>query len=343
MEYGVLVRIQYVVESPYLQSFCKWYIDYLKFQKIYFICFDKEDVEKIKNYLREKCPNVCYDILKPKMNKTTTLNVNRSFDQFIPKLKTKYILHVDMDEYLYLGGKNIKEFVHQYKHKFNYFKFGWLQAPSDSLIETDLKECFIKNPIHIGFNGKSLSLNIDDKGKQIINGIKSHAMNISIKKIKKDFAKKPKNYNKDVKNGNPCCLLHFSSRGITDLLIKMFFQKLPNTKSANVQSQLRPLFQKKIQKLEEIPTRFLILMRLRSTENLSDMDQIEIKKILNDIPEITVDTDQLKLNINTFEKQFKKIPDDVVDYYHQLYKKFFKSSYRSFKGNHHQFIKQISQ
>jgi hypothetical protein len=337
VKYGVITRIQYVVESPYLISFCKWYLDYLHFDRIYFICFDKKDV----NLVRKK--------IKEYHNKTRIIvgkkheNVNNSFDQFIPKIKINYLLHVDMDEYLYVNGNSIQTFMNEYKNH-NYFKFGWLQIPSIHWRENTLNEALFSNDIHMGFDGKAMCLvnTVPKEGKSrrnVLISLKPHEMNLTIQKNKKNFFN---NKSHIMENGKLYCILHFCSRGISDLLLKMYFQKLPNTKSANRPKQLRPLFLKNIKDMSQIPTRLIVLMRLSATKNLNKADEDNIKVILKkNMPEIEIDSSELDNNLRKLENSFTKIPKDIVEYYEILKKTYYKESFNKIGGNHHNFIKTL--
>lgn len=313
---GVISRIQHIVESPYLHSFCEHYLNYLDFDKIYFICFDNNDIPLVQSGIQDVYKDKC-QILSSK-NKTP--NVNRAFKQFIPQIKTNFILHVDLDEYLYLNGGTVKDFLKEYPD-FNYFRFQWLQVPSENLFESNLKDAISSANIHAGFNGKTMCINK-------LKGIKPHDMKLTIDKKSKIFNIKKRN--------QLYFVIHFCSRGLYDLILKMYYQHLPNSKPANISLELQPFLHKKIKSTSEIPSRVLILMRLSSTSNLSQNMQKHIIKNLNEnLPDIYVNVKKMEKHV---QKMTLKVPNDIVDFYQRLKKKISTPLFKNFEGNHHQFL-----
>ena len=103
MIFTVLTRIYYP-ECIYLNCFIEYYLDYLKFNQIYFIITDNILSSIYLNYINNIYHHKIFFYYHNNKNKC---NFNGCLNIYYHKIDSDYILTVDSDEFIYLKGFNI--------------------------------------------------------------------------------------------------------------------------------------------------------------------------------------------------------------------------------------------
>ncbi len=208
------------IDLPYYSQWLEYY-DKLGFDYFYLYYIDdyfEEDLEKVLTYF----PKDKIQIIKVDKNK---IYPNAVFKKILLNIKEEYVFNVDSDEFLYLGGMNIKQFLNKFK-KFNYFRFNWLMAPSLSEKNNSLNDILFdkKSPKYFLVEYKSLS--------------KTKFINFKNTKTPHNFVIKPNfrnnikkfeslKLNKKINNiKNKFFIIHFCYRDMLDCFYKQLSQTL---------------------------------------------------------------------------------------------------------------------
>jgi hypothetical protein len=227
------------IDLPYYSQWLEHY-DSLGVDAFYLIYIDTElpDLESmLAFYPKEKIKKIVF------VNSDVVSSANDVFKQRLFDIKEDYLLHVDSDEFVYLNGLTLPDFIEQ-NSEFNYFRFQWLMIPACSYngkIHSSLSEVF--HDIHVKkyfvqqYKSMVLYSNIDSS--------RDDAIDIH------DF----KCVNKNIFQNPQYFILHFSFRSTYDAYLKCKFQKLMNKN----EDTNRRFFDPHVKMdLRYFPTRFLV-------------------------------------------------------------------------------------
>lgn len=205
------------------------------------------------------------------------------------EIKEDYVIHVDSDEFLYLQGMTLPEFLNQYS-EYQYFKFNWLMCPSNHLYHESLNDILKdeQNPKYFVANFKSMA-----KTSEITFSEDAHK-----------FTKK------SILNElytNQYFIIHFSYRGIYDCYNKTYNQKLKNHADIN-DIMINPEIIST--KINEIPSR--IMCYISALQNCVK----KVNPLLNLRIESKTNLELLKnfeyQNIELFSKRIKKLIEQNI-------------------------------
>ncbi len=202
MSIAILTRI-YKYESPYLNEFIDYHLNYVKIDHIYFILTDDYD---FSNIIDQSFMERITMLKNPLFSKK---NNDRLFNYTIQFIKEKYVFNIDIDEFIYLNEScSLQDFIKK-NSKYNLFNFKWILCPSSNYQNDSVFNICQNEQMFISDTGKSMAL-VND-----IISIEVHSMHvINEKKIEVNI--------------DDIFILHFSSRGIVDLLLRMLNQKFKN-------------------------------------------------------------------------------------------------------------------
>jgi hypothetical protein len=225
---GLLSRI-YKCETPYINEFLEYYIKYIKVDNIYLIVTDNTDFTKIID--------TKFKVTLITNNEILSTHVDKVFKYALKYIKDDWILNVDVDEFLYLNGVNLKNIL----INCNIVRFRWVLCPACNLFNKSIKE-IIKNNKLINFNNyKSIAL------KKDILKMKCH--NMKMKNRREKFTN--------------AFIIHISSRGIYDMLLRSLNQKF---KSNNI-NIIKNFIDSKINKFLDLPIRIRNLILQKNSTN----------------------------------------------------------------------------
>jgi hypothetical protein len=203
MSIAIISRFM-TIDLAYYSEWLEYY-DNLGVDFFYLIYVDKifEDLNKILTYYPKNKIKIEY------LN--ADINANKAFLHVDFDIKEDFILHVDSDEFLYLQGLTLPEFLKKYDG-YNSYKFNWLMAPSNKKYNECLCDilCDKESPKYFVSTYKSLAK------KKDINKLSNDPHNFSFK-------------NNDViefKKFNIFFIIHFSFRGMYDAYLKPKHQKI---------------------------------------------------------------------------------------------------------------------
>ncbi len=209
------------IDLPYYSQWLEYY-DKLGFDYFYLYYIDdnfEENLEKVLTYF----PKQKIQIIQVDKNK---IYPNAVFKKIKLDIKEDYVINIDSDEFLYLGGMNIQSFLKRFNN-FNYFTFNWLMAPSLKKSNESLNEILKdrNSPKYFLTEYKSLTKTkfINFPGTQTPHDFIIKPM--FQKKIKKFTSL---NINKKLKTNfkNKFFLIHFCYRDMLDCFYKQLSQNL---------------------------------------------------------------------------------------------------------------------
>jgi len=103
---GLVARLQ-ITELPFLNEFLDYYVR-LGVDKFYLINTEPDNKESIQLAIPSEFKSKVEVI-----NKKAKDNLNSSLNCVLPKVGEAFLLNVDMDEFLYLNGLSLPEFISQ--------------------------------------------------------------------------------------------------------------------------------------------------------------------------------------------------------------------------------------
>ena len=242
------------IDLPYYSQWLEYH-DKLGFDYFYlYYCDDyfEENLENVLTYY----PKEKIKIIKVNKNK---IYPNDVFKIIKFNIKEEYVLNIDSDEFLYLGGMNIQQFLNTFKD-FNYFRFHWLMAPSLNHQNNSLNDILYdkKSPKYFLTEHKSMT-----KTKFINFSATRTPHNYIIHKIFRDNIKlfKSIKFNKILNNNQSnqenmdkkMFLIHFCYRDLLDC----FYKQLAQSLSLVLDRSIHSFFNNKIL-FKQMPKRFLV-------------------------------------------------------------------------------------
>lgn len=242
-------------ETPYIRSWLNYYLDVLGFDKALILRCDEERFQFIEEEFGERVEFHDRPATSPEAAFAALVDfeIPRHFD---------YVFSCDIDEYLVLHGKRIHE-IDPHDSRF----FWWALCCSTDPSTGDLRDN-LRLGVRSGHDGKTLF-----KTDKAIRFYNEHRAEME-----------PRSeifYEKDEFIDSPY-VLHFSSRGIEDLIIRSLWQaiKVEVSKSRYSSCMSRPP-----ERFEDLPLRFKVAYL-----------QTRLKKtpFRCDIPSLPVDLDRLE-------------------------------------------------
>lgn len=231
--YAVLVRGMND-EGPFISEFIAYYLR-IGFDHIYFINTEGDD-----NYFYE-------NIAKTNCSSASVLNMPNTFvdwqeevlNRAIDFVNEDWVLNVDMDEFLYVNGNNIKVYMSGIPSGVNKMRFLWLMCLSKKYTQKSVFD-ICEEPIYMSNSFKSMAK------KEAILRMDIH--DIEIRYGDCFIARTSR---------NGAYILHFASRGFYDLVNRIIGRNYENIKSGELQESLLAMFFRD-QKLSEknFPFRF---------------------------------------------------------------------------------------
>jgi hypothetical protein len=215
-------------ETPYILSWARYYLNHLLFDKIIIIRCDSERFDFLKEEFGERID--FYD--KPSNDE---IGVFKALSYFPIPEDFDFVLSCDIDEYLAIKEPSIKDFVLSHEADSHFFR--WMLCPILGRNVSDLTEN-LSAGCSTGHDGKSLA-----RTSQAIYFCSEHKI------------KMQRNTVYYAPSADEACMLHFSVRGMEDLLIKSLMQgiKVENDRTKYEDSLINPPEQ-----FDELPIRFKI-------------------------------------------------------------------------------------
>lgn len=240
--FALVTRLQ-KSETPYLNEFLEYYKN-IGINKFYLINTEPNNEKFIDQTISPEFKDmICL------FNKKEEDNVHECTNIALPHINETFLMHIDMDEFLYLDGMTLDEFVEsekfdRHRDEFLECSFRWVMTPLyDKLDAPSIKSILEKRYFFPSKNVKSLYYTKD------ISVIGEHKCTLKEKK------KVKKIYNSKTHN---CFVFHVSSRGILDIINKILFSQfndLKNTK--NAKNELDELIFNETSTF--LPNRFILL------------------------------------------------------------------------------------
>jgi len=250
ISFALISRFQYC-ETPFLNEFINYYVD-LGVDHFYFVNTEPHNLERIKSHIAAEYLNQITII-----NRDDTTPFNQLANTALEHIKETFMLHLDLDEFLYLNGKDLRHFIselispdadsdsHFTRSHFTHqaFTFRWILSPSYKYVYKDsIKNILSDNYFFPSRDCKTMALT------KSIETIRDHTCKYKTEIYKKDF---------NIKDDN-IFVFHVSSRGIYDIINKVQFSNLTNIKrSKNPSLELNKLIFNK--KYKNLPARFISL------------------------------------------------------------------------------------
>lgn len=201
-------------ETPFLNEFLTYY-SWLGIDHFYLVNTEIENRSVIESAIDSS-----YRERVRLIDKHQEDSLNESQNRALPFVKETFLLHLDMDEYLYLNGMTLRQFLiaegwdEKSMGSVECF-FNWVMSPlCDQRYATSIKSILQKNYFFNSAQGKSLALTRDVK---------------KINRHEFDFIGEKRVEKYGIGRGN-CFVFHVSARGIFDILNKLLFGQYGNLK-----------------------------------------------------------------------------------------------------------------
>jgi hypothetical protein len=257
---GLISRMM-EIDIPYYSEWFEYY-DKLDIDSFYIIIHDVKNFDLkniLKYYPEKKIKSIVY------MDAYKHHSANDSLFCKSFTITDDYLLNIDSDEFLYLKGMNIKQFILS-NSQYNYFKFNWLMVPSFYNYSNSLSELFNNNEKKYFLNQYKSMIKIKD-----FNGYTLTPHDFIIPKPEQSKIKLYSNFNNFF-------IIHFTFRGKYDAYLKLKYQFLMNKTPENLNYN-NSIFDPKIKLLlgKDIPERFIIYIG----EIFNKNENIKINDLLN--------------------------------------------------------------
>lgn len=239
--FALITRLQRS-ETPFLNEFLAYYTT-LGIDHFYLVNTEPENRQEILTHIS---PEFLEQITL--IDKLEGYGLNECPNCALTKIKETFLLHVDMDEFLYLDGMKLAEFaakeglLDENNDVHEYF-FRWVMAPlCNDNYASSIKEILNKGYFYPSNIGKSL---VQTK---YISSINPHHFDLVCDKNRKTFDPDETNY----------FIFHVASRGFFDIINKIQYGQYQNIKqSESPDLELSDLFFNF--KSKSLPSRFSLL------------------------------------------------------------------------------------
>jgi len=287
MSIAILTRI-YSSEVPYINEFIDYHCNYIKIDHIYFILTDTTNFEDIidKKFLKK------ITILKSLI--FLTIHVDLLFNHALPSIKEKYVFNIDVDEFIFLNKElSLKDFIKK-NSSYNLFYFKWIMCPSIKYQNNSVFDIYENEPSFVSKKyGKSMAIT---------------------KEIDSMFIHNMKVFNKKrlIVDTNDIFILHFSSRGLVDLISRMLSQSFKNDTVETINNCLN----NDLQSFGELPSRFkAVLIQKNYKQVFNKIDkEIKLTHKINTESEKTLLKKKIKINKDQIIQLEKNINKKYYDF-----------------------------
>ena len=225
LNFALVSRVQWS-EAPYLNEFIAYYV-HLGCRTIYLVNTEPLNFDKLKNQVAEEFREQVKII-----NELDERPLDDSPNRALKKVEETFLLHVDMDEFLYLDGMSLPEFVEReglqpFGREPLKIVFQWINTPlCNSLYSSSIKAIADQR-----YFFESVSVKCMGETREITSLAPHNMTYISRAKTIK-YCPIKTNY----------FVLHFCSRGIFDIINKIQFGKYTDAKrSLNPGLELKEL------------------------------------------------------------------------------------------------------
>lgn len=239
--FALVSRFQFC-ETPFLNEFINYYCD-LGIDHFYLINTEPQNYEQIHSKIVQEYLQKISII-----NNDTGEPIRQCQNLALPFITETFTLHVDLDEFLYLNGKTLMEFITEYVDGKNNpiygaFTFRWVMSPCYKyLCKQSIKDILSDNYFFPSRERKTMALTAMIKEMK-----RSHFF-----RYKNDILQKDINVSKQ-----NIFIFHLSSRGIYDIINKTQFQFFPLKRDANPAKELHQLIFNNTS--TQLPNRFVLL------------------------------------------------------------------------------------
>ena len=256
------------MDLPYM---AQWFEYYLKMgiSKFYLYYIDQED----RFYDLERVPGFLLDervVVIQKVEQASIENNNDIFWMRPFEIQETFLLHIDSDEFLYVRGLKLSEFVERFPGVDCYY-FSWLMCPSPRRYVESMQSILYDRlaPQYLIAEGRKAMGRVE---KIRFAQLDTHRFDIKPGYgYERDFVKKIMDFEGGEGEGEGgCCLLHFSYRGIYDCYLKWRHQKMKTHQDDHIRASGGDAFlNREIRTfpLHEIPTRILCYLAEISNRN----------------------------------------------------------------------------
>lgn len=302
ISFALVTRLQRS-EVPFLNEFLSYY-KLLGINRFYLVSTEPENSEFIATGVAPEYREMVEHIDK---NPEDTLNECPNYA--LSQIEETFLLHVDMDEFLYLNGMTLHEFIiaeelQGDRAEFVECFFQWIMSPlCQELHAPSIGDILKKGYFFPSVNGKSLARTQD------IIGMKSHHFELA-------GAKKERRYNSQTSN---CFVFHMSARGIFDIVNKVQFGKFMDVKrSSDSAAELSDLIFNTTSKT--LPPRFLLLaFQSKFTPHIVtpnfEYPELEHKTDTDLLREMTLDGLTDLLDVEIVEEDLERVISDKINRY----------------------------
>jgi len=284
MSIAILTRI-YKSEVPYINEFIDYHLNYIKIDHIYFILTDTTKFENIidKKFLK-KITIIKRDVFLIK-------HVDSLFNYAVPKIKEKYVFNIDVDEFIFLNKEmSLREFIKK-NSCYNLFYFKWIMCPSIKYQNNSVFDIYDNEPLFVSNTGKSMAIT---------------------KEIDSMFIHDMKVFNKKqlIVDTNDIFILHFSSRGLVDLISRMLSQSFKNDTMETINNCLN----NDLKSFSELPSRFKAVLIQKNYKRVFNKIDKEIKLT----HKINTESEKILL-----KKKIKISKDQIIQLEKNINKKYY--------------------
>lgn len=222
-------------EAPFLHEFIEHYIN-LGFQRVYYI-----NTSGSRAYIDQCLPAQLMTNLVVLDAPNTTPNWQLSaVNAALESVKEDWFLNVDLDEFLFLGGRTIGQFLYSIPENVSVIRFSWHLVLSTAYAEASVKSITSRYQSRsLQFKTMALTKNVSDCGLH------------DVKTLTPSSIYSPRPYEDHAR------LVHFACRGLYDLVNRIVDRNYEDAKSAPGEiERLKSFFYTRDQREVLFPFRF---------------------------------------------------------------------------------------
>lgn len=239
--FALVTRLQWI-EAPFVNEFLAYYKN-LGIDSFYLVNTEPKNRELIANEISSEFKGIVELI-----DKRPEDDLEQCPNGALKRIREKFLLHVDMDEFLYLDGMTLHKFInHEGLQGSNSISvecfFNWVMSPlCEEVYAPSIQEILSKKYFFPSRDGKTLARTQD------IKRIKPHYFRLNGQKNERRYDPITNNY----------FVFHVAARGILDILNKVQFSKFKDSKYSREPD--KELFELIFDKTSNfLPSRFVLL------------------------------------------------------------------------------------
>jgi len=299
IDFALVTRLQWI-EVPFLNEFLAYY-KCLGIDHFYLINTEPENNEAIANEVSSEFKGMVELI-----DKHSEDGLNECPNRALTRIREKFLLHVDMDEFLYLNGMTLHEFIINEglrggKSRSVECFFNWVMSPlCQERYVHSIQEILSKKYFFTSKTGKSLA-----RTQDIIN-IRPHRFKLRGRKVERRYDPIT----------SSCFIFHVSARGIFDVINKAQFSGFKSSRDP-----AKELFELIFDKTSStLPDRFILLAFQSKFESHIMGIDFEFPKIVHGtntrlLKEITLNGLRELLGVKVDEMELEKIVLEKINRY----------------------------